>query len=198
MVFSIELKNGDLLFREPCSGNEVSSAIQHVTQSAANYAFTHVGIVYRPADTDRIYVIEAASPRVRVISLGEYLYPDTLKECKPITIVGRLHDQYRSCIPDAIQEALRLVGKEYDYGFVLDNDKYYCSELIYEIFLKANGGVPVFKLNTMTFKQEGSTDTDLNWIQYFDKKGLTIPEGEPGINPGAMSRSDVLDLLGIL
>lgn len=197
-VFSIELKNGDLLFREPCSGSDVSSAIQRVTQSADHYNFTHVGIVYRPVNEDRIYVIEATSPTVRVVTLEEYLYPNPQKGCKPISVVGRLRAPYQPCIPDAIQEALQLVGKEYDYGYVLDNDKYYCSELIYEIFLKANGGVPVFKLNTMTFKQADSTETDINWIRYFSEKGLEIPEGKPGINPGAMSRSDVLDLLGRL
>lgn len=195
-VFSIELKNGDLLFREPCSGNNMSNAIKSVTQSADSYAFTHVGIVYRPVNKDSIYVIEATPPRVRIVSLKEYLDPSPRKSCKPISVVGRLRAPYRSCIPAAIQEALRLVGKAYDYGYVLNNDKYYCSELIYEIFLKANGGVPVFKLNAMTFKQAGSTETDINWIRYFSEKGLEIPEGKPGINPGAMSRSDTIDLLG--
>ena len=59
---------------------------------------------------------------------------------------------------------------------------YYCSELIYEIFLKANQNVPVFTLNAMTFKAPGSKDFTPEWVEYYKKLGEPIPEGEPGIN----------------
>lgn len=195
-VFAIELKNGDIIFQESCSGSNVGNAIKSVTRSIGNYNFTHVGIVYLSPEDNAFYVIEATPPAVRIVPLCEFLRPDTLKECRVVSIVGRLRDKYQPCISGAIREAHRLIGKEYDYGFVLDNDKFYCSELIYAIFLKANQGIPVFELNTMTFKQVASGETDINWIQYFREKGLLIPEGELGINPGAMSRSEVIDLLG--
>jgi hypothetical protein len=77
----------------------------------------------------------------------------------------------------------------------LDNDKYYCSELVYEIFLKVNNNEPVFNLNTMTFKAKNSDEFLPNWVEYYRKLGEAIPEGKLGINPGAMSKSDVLKIV---
>lgn len=195
-AFAYELKNGDLIFQEKCSSNNTSDAIKNVTQSILGYNFTHIGIVYIPQGTDSIYVIEATTPRVRISSLNEFLSPEAGDHCAPISVVGRVHEAYAGCIPYTINQALTQVGKEYDYGFVLGNDKYYCSELVYEAFLEANKGIPVFELNTMTFKKNDSDQTDENWIKYFESKGLDIPEGELGINPGAMSRSKNVDILG--
>ncbi len=192
---AFELRNGDLIFQQACSGESVGNAIKNVTQSAGNYQFTHVGIVYIPDGKDSTFVIEATIPEVRIVPLSEFLNKGSSKGCRPVSVAGRLKPAYRFCIPKAIIEAKKLLGKPYDYGFALNNDKYYCSELIYDIFLKANEGKPVFELNKMTFKQKDSGQTDSNWIRYFNGKGLGIPEGEWGINPGAMSRSKVIDLL---
>lgn len=189
---AFHLKNGDLIFQESCSTN-VNDAIKTVTSSADGYNFTHVGIVYiQEADT---FVIEAAPPSVSVTPLQNYLYPDSEKSCPPVSVVGRLVEKYQSLIPYAIREALRLVGKEYDYIFILNNDKYYCSELIYDILLKANENNPVFELNTMTFKAPNSKEYLPNWVDYYKKLGAAIPEGQLGINPGAMSRSSVITIL---
>lgn len=189
---SFELQNGDLIFQESCSDG-VGEAIKDVTSSIDNYRFTHVGIVYI-TDDDSIFVIEATHPKVVVTPLSEYLYPKG-KTCYPKLVVGRLDTKFQHLIPSAIAEGLKLVGKEYDYGFVLGNDKYYCSELIYDIFLKANKDKPVFPLNVMTFKSSDNGEFSSGWIEYFDKLGMDIPEGELGINPGAISRADIIDIV---
>lgn len=188
-----KLQNGDLIFQEDCEGN-TDNTIKEVTKSIGDYRFTHVGIVYVD-ENDRIFVIEATRPKVQITPLQDYLYPENKKGCFPKSVVGRLKDKYQYTIPQALDEALKLVGKEYDDGFILNNDKYYCSELIYEIFLKANNGEAVFPLNVMTFKSSDTCKTTKGWIEYFEKYGLPIPEGELGINPGAMSCSDVIDIV---
>lgn len=195
-VTALDLKNGDLIFQESCSEDHVGNAIKNVTESTDSYQFTHVGIVYIPTNDNNVYIIEATKPLVRIVSLLDYLQPQEKENCIPRSIVGRLDQKYQSCIASAIEEGLKLIGKEYDYGFVLNNDKYYCSEFIYEILRKANNGTPIFELNIMTFKNKKSGKTDQNWIDYFKSKKLAIPEGELGINPGAMSRSDVIKILG--
>lgn len=194
-VFAQTLKNGDLIFQESRSDDRVGDAIKSVTKSTDNYNFTHVGIVYIPHENDTIYVIEATPPNVQVVPLNDFLHKGVADGSIPISVVGRLKDEYQQYIPMAIDEALKLVGKEYDYGFDLSNDKYYCSELIYDIFLKANNGNPIFDLNIMTFKSKDSDETDQNWIRYFGEKNLSIPEGEMGINPGAMSLSNKISIL---
>ena len=190
---SFALKTGDLIFQESCAGN-VGDAIKDVTKSAGEYQFTHVGIVYID-DNDSIFVIEAAHPKVVVTPLHEYLYPADTNGCYPESVVGRLKPDFQESIPKAIQEAFTRIGKDYDYGYDLKNDKYYCSELIYHIFLKANNGTPVFDLNVMTFKSPQTDEYSETWIKYFDDLKIPIPEGDLGINPGAMSRSDIIDLI---
>lgn len=188
-----KLQTGDLIFQESCTGS-MGSAIKEVTTSVDEYQFTHVGIVYIDSN-DSIFVIEATKPKVAKTPLREYLYPEDEKDCPPVSVVGRLKPEYLHCIPKAIDESLSLIGKEYDNGFVLDNDKYYCSELIYEILLKANNEKPVFPLNVMTFKSSETGETSPGWTEHFKKYNLPIPEGELGINPGAMSRSDVIEII---
>lgn len=188
-----ELKNGDLIFQESYSG-EMSNAIKDVTSSINEYRFTHVGIVYIDANNS-IYVIEATHPCVKVTPLKEYLYPEDRKGFYPKSVVARLKPKYQHLIPKALENAFTHIGKEYDDGFVLNNDKYYCSELIYDILLEANNGEPVFPLNIMTFKSPGSNEISKGWKKHFDELNLPVPEGEPGINPGAMSKSDVIDIV---
>ncbi len=190
---SFNLQNGDLIFQESCNG-QINNAIKGVTSSVDKYQFTHVGMVYIK-DNDSIYVIEATTPKVKITPLVEYLYPEKEKACYPKSVVGRLKAKYQPCIPQAIAEALPLIGKDYDYAYDLSNDKYYCSELIYLILLKANGGVPVFELNKMTFKSKQTNDFLPEWVAHFKKQKIAIPEGKPGINPGAMSKAKVIDIV---
>lgn len=187
------LQNGDLIFQEACP-NGKEHPIKEVTSSADSYQFTHVGIVYIDSN-DSIYVLEATHPCVALTPLAAYLYPHNTQECPPLSVVGRLKEHYQSLIPQALEEGFRLLGKEYDYGYVLGNDTYYCSELVYEILKKANAGKEVFALNVMTFKSPDTGETSEGWIQYFRKLNMPIPEGEPGINPGAMSRAEVIDIV---
>lgn len=188
-----KFQNGDLIFQEACSGDS-DNTIKAVTASIGNYQFTHVGIVYID-DKDSVYVLEATRPTVTLTPIDDFLYPDNQYECYPKSVVGRLKQEYIHLIPEALTIGLGLIGKEYDDGFILGNDKYYCSELVYDILMKANNNNPVFPLNRMTFKSEDKGEFTEGWIQYFEKYKLPIPEGELGINPGAMSRSDVIDIV---
>ncbi len=187
------LQSGDLIFQEDCS-SRTNNTIKAVTSGIGDYRFTHVGIVYIDAN-DSIYVIEATRPKVAVTPLSEYLYPQDGRGCYPTSAVGRLKPDYQYLIPKALGEALKLVGKDYDDGFILNNDKYYCSELIYDILLKANNKELVFPLNVMTFKSPVTGEITDGWVEYFKKYNLPVPEGELGINPGAMSQSDVIDIV---
>ncbi|QIK60450.1 hypothetical protein G7050_11685 [Dysgonomonas sp. HDW5A] len=189
-----KLQNGDLIFQESCKG-DMGDAIKDVTAGIAGYNFTHVGIVSIDSTTSEIYVIEATHPKVCITPLDEYLHPKGDK-CAPKSVVGRLKGEYQALIPQALDEAKKLTGKDYDDAFDLENDQYYCSELIYDILLKANNGTPVFPLNVMTFKSKDTGEYSPNWVTHFEKLGIPIPEGELGINPGAMSQqSDVIDII---
>ena len=56
--------------------------------------------------------------------------------------------------------------------FLINNNSYYCSELIYEAFKKDS----IFQLQPMTFLDPISGDTLQTWKKYYTKLGFKIPQ----------------------
>jgi len=192
---AFRLKSGDLIFQESYNGS-LGSAIKDVTSSIEEYQFTHVGIVY--IDNDEAYfVLEATRPYVKLTPLSEYLYPNKEAGHYPKSVVARLKQEYQHIIPSALDEGMALLGKPYNEAFDLESDAYYCSELIFHILRKANDDKDVFPLNEMTFKSADTGEYSNGWITHFERLGIPIPEGKPGINPGAMSQTEVVDIVHI-
>jgi uncharacterized protein YycO len=191
----ISLRPGDLLFSDSDCG-PLCDAIEKVTKGYQGANLSHVGITANAAN-NRMIVIEAASKGVVTVDLQEFLNRNTDANGLPRIIVGRLKKPYRHLIPAAIKEAENLKGRPYDKKFEIGNDKYYCSELIYEIFRKANYGRPIFELKPMTFSDPQTGRILPVWRQYFAALGIDVPEGKLGINPGSISRSPVLDIIYI-
>jgi len=187
-----ELQPGDLLFQDLDSG-PLCEAIERVTTGYQGENFSHMGIAAHD-ERGKLVVIEAVSAGVKATSLQSFLGRSLDKEGRPKVAVGRLKTDYCHLIPSAIKEALALRGKPYDKVFAAENDAYYCSELVYEVFRRANEDVALFAMQPMTFADPGTGRTDPVWEQYFAGLGVPVPEGEPGINPGAISRSDVLTI----
>ncbi|MHC4125385.1 MAG: YiiX/YebB-like N1pC/P60 family cysteine hydrolase [Planctomycetota bacterium] len=187
------LQPGDLLFQDSDRGN-LCEAIEAVTSGYQGVNITHVGIVANSQDSTLV-VIEAVSKGVQSTPLADFLNRSLDKNRQPKVMVGRLKPQYRPLIPLALKQAFILRGKSYDKVFAIDNDAYYCSELIYEIFLEANNNLPVFNLQPMTFKVSDAGQFHPVWEEYFSELSIPIPEGQPGINPGGVSRSPVLTIV---
>ena len=190
---SFALQTGDLLFQDSDRG-ALCDSIEEVTSGFLGARFSHVGIAAEDANNNFV-VIEAVSSGVKVSSLEPFLGRSFDGDGRPKVVVGRLKPAFSHLIPLAIKEAFALMGRPYDKLFVIDNDSYYCSELIYEIFLRANDNKPVFTLEPMTFKNPDTGVTLATWQEYFSKLGVSIPEGEPGINPGGISRSEALIII---
>jgi len=106
-----------------------------------------------------------------------------------------LKKDFQKLIPKAIELAKTKLGKSYDDIFDIKNDKYYCSELLYESFKYANDEQAIFQLFPMTYKDPETKETFSIWETYFEKLEIEIPEGELGLNPGGMSRSKHIDIV---
>lgn len=181
-------ESGDLIFQNLDCG-DMCDAIEQVTEGYAGNKFSHVGLVNRMGKT--ITVIEAVGVGVRMIPLDSFL-----KRTNNKMYVGRVKKQYTRFIKKAVTFSVKQIGKSYDDAFIYDNGKYYCSELIYDAFQYANHNKPFFRLEPMTFKKPGSTEYFPVWVDYYKKLGVAIPEGKPGCNPGGLSRSDKIEIVG--
>ncbi|HKJ43421.1 MAG TPA: YiiX/YebB-like N1pC/P60 family cysteine hydrolase [Sunxiuqinia sp.] len=185
----LKIKTGDLLFRETVSSN-LSQAIDQVTQTGKQTHFSHIGIA--DVERDTVFVLHA-SPigGTCKITLNEFSHPeaDSVR-----VVVYRLKKPYRSAIPSAIKEAKSLLGKPYNFSYILSDSSQYCSEFIYRAF-EADS---IFKLNPMTFKDPATREFAPTWVDYYKKLGLEIPEGKPGCNPNGMAASDKIERIGEL
>jgi len=189
-INSGDLKTGDFIFQDMDCG-PLCDAIEAVTEGYNGNDFSHMGLVYKKNDT--IYIIEAAGSAVRLNTLEKFS-----KNTKKPMYIGRVKKKYEKLIPRAISFSLEQIGVPYDDDYVYDNGKYYCSELIYVAFKKANNEKPFFQLFPMTYKEPGTNDFFPAWIEYYKEIGSEIPEGKPGCNPGGMSTSDKILILGAL
>ncbi len=182
-----------MLFQDLDCG-PLCDAIEKVTTGYQGVNFSHVGIVAKN-DMGNTVVVEAVSTGVEATELHTFFNRSVDPGGRPKVAVGRLKKSYRHLIPNVLKEAFALEGKPYDKLFIIDDNTYYCSELIYEIFLRANNNSPVFTLQPMTFKDPQTGEILLAWQEYFSQLEAPVPEEQPGINPGGISRSLVLAIV---
>ena len=186
---NVKLKTGDILFQSMNCG-PLCEAINEVTEGYQGKDFSHLGMVY--IKNDSVFVIEAAGKAVKITSY-ETFKTYTTEEM----FVGRLKRKYRKYITEAISFSLQQVGVPYDDEYLYNNGKYYCSELIYDAFLHAYKK-PLFDLYPMTFKSPKSNEYFEVWADYYENLKMEIPEGQLGCNPGGISTSDKLKIIGTL
>ncbi len=182
-----KIKTGDLLFQNLDSG-PLCDAIETVTEGYNAQKFSHIGLAYSRKDS--MYIIEAIGKDVHLTSLQEFM-----ARTNHPTIIARLKKQYQYLTNAAIQEALKQLGASYDDAFIYNNGKYYCPELIYDAFKRANNNKPFFKLEPMTFKDPTTHQFFPAWVDYYKSLNMDIPEGKPGINPGGISTSNKIMII---
>ena len=183
-----QLKVGDILFQD-LDSSPLCDAIELVTPGYHDANFSHIGLVV--SDNDTLKVLESIPLKVILTKLDDFLNRSSDQNGKPKVIVGRLTEDFSYSIANAVSFSKSKLNKEYDEVFLLNNNKYYCSELIYEAFLKDS----IFRLNPMTFLDPKSGDTLQTWIDYYSDLGVEIPQNKLGINPGIMSLSDKIEII---
>lgn len=187
-----QLREGDFLFQDMDCG-PMCNAIEEVTQGINGARLSHVGWVV--FDNDSIKVVEAISKGVVLTPLEDFLKRSNDAEGNPKVLVGRLKNDYQSLIPKALANLQNYLKTPYNISYVMGNDSVYCSQLLYLIFKEANNGKEVFELAPMTFKPLNSDQFFPVWEAYYKELGIPVPEGQPGINPGGMSRSSYLEII---
>ena len=186
-AIQIKLQSGDILFREKSSEN-ISEAIDKVTQTSGATHFSHVGLVEVTA-TGIVVLHAYPVGGTCIVSLSEFLHPkgDSVR-----VIAYRLKEKWQKAIPAAIRKAHSMLGKPYNFSYVLSDTAHYCSEFVYLAFVSDS----VFKLEPMTFKDPETGSFPKAWVEYYQKMGIEIPEGKPGCNPNGLAASEKLEKLG--
>ncbi|MFA9391313.1 MAG: YiiX/YebB-like N1pC/P60 family cysteine hydrolase [Prolixibacteraceae bacterium] len=187
-----ELKEGDFLFQDMDCG-PMCDAIEEVTQGIFGARLSHVGLVV--LENDSFKVVEAISKGVVFTPLEDFQNRSFDANGNPKILVGRLKQNYQQLIPEALKHLEQYKSSPYNISYIMGNDSVYCSQLLYLIFKEANEGTEVFELAPMTFKPLTSDRFFPVWEAYYRELGIAIPEGEPGINPGGMSRSSYLEII---
>ena len=183
-----ELQEGDLLFQD-LDSSPLCDAIELVTPGYKDANFSHIGLVV--LDNDTLKVLEAIPPKVVLTDMKSFFNRSFDQEGRSKIIVGRLKDKFQHTIKDAIIYAKRKIEMKYDEVFLMNNNSYYCSELIFEAFEKDS----IFKLKPMTFLHPETNDTLTVWKNYYSELGIKIPQNEAGINPGIMSLSEKIEMI---
>lgn len=174
------LNEGDLLF---CVAKEANS-ITDVTQGIDGRRIDHVAIYHK--ESGNAYALEA-------IHKGVCLTPiDSFIGRRHTVIVAELKDT--AGVAASVRTALGYLGRPYDFNFMPSDSAMYCSELVQKSYRDRNGEL-VFKSIPMSFHDATGRITDY-WQEYYSKQGLAVPEGEPGSNPGDLSRSDKIVIKG--
>ncbi len=183
------LQSGDLLF-QVTKTSQMTEAISAATVKNETLDFTHVGIAITTDGADSI--LEASTESgVRIVPLAEFLNDAATINGKPAVVAMRLRDT--TGISQAVQRARKALGAPYDYAFLPDNGKIYCSELVRNSYLRADGS-PIFTAHPMNFRAADGTMPQF-WTDLFARQGIPVPQGIPGTNPNDLSKEPTLKVI---
>ena len=195
-----DLKDGDLLFVVNGNGNNITD----VTVGVDGLGIDHVA-VYAEGN-----VIEAI-PESGVVESPLDSFLVRLSENETV-LVGRVDGLD---VRASVDNARRLLGLPYDDIFMPGDSAVYCSELVQMSFVFSGqrgrgtaGGADgtdgensaaeaVFATIPMSFHDSTGRVTEF-WTKFYAARGLAVPEGEPGTNPGQLSRDPNVRILGRL
>ncbi|MGE4512415.1 MAG: YiiX/YebB-like N1pC/P60 family cysteine hydrolase [Chryseobacterium sp.] len=185
-----DLKNGDLLF-VTAKDSGLSGAINNVTQKQKNASFDHIGILEK--ENGKLYVLHAAPKGGSQKQNLKDFMKDQADNGQSV-IVYRLKPQYQNAIPLAIEKANSMLGKPYNFDYILNENSYYCSDFIERAFREDH----IFNLEPMTFIGPKTGTTNAFWQDFYQKRNLKVPEGEPGCNPNGLAASEKLERIQVL
>ena len=177
------LQEGDLLF---CCTQE-PNAITAVTSGVEGLSIDHVAVFHRIGGEEGIpYVVEAVKPAVKLTPLDTFLCQNRH------VIIGRVNVD--GTMKQCIRRCLAMVGKPYDDLYLPGDSAVYCSELVQMCYINPSGKL-VFDPVPMSFHDATGQVTDY-WQEFYQARGMKVPEGEPGSNPGELSRREQVTILG--
>lgn len=169
-------QEGDVVFQSLPHG-PIVWAIEGVTRSP----YSHCGIV---AKKDNQWIVFEAYRGVSATPLKTFL-------CRGRDggfAVYRLRDDHRQNIPQTLACCENYLGRPYDIRYRLDDEKIYCSELIYKAYRDATNGQQLGELRRFG---------DMNWRPYKtlieQVEGGDVPVDREMITPVELAKARQLE-----
>lgn len=195
-IAQTELRHGDLLFNvtDTTTASEFAKSIVGSTRGIDKMKVSHVAIVCQ--EDSGTFVLEATARHgVWMTPLKNYFEAaDKDEKGNPMVLVGHIKNQDADLIT-SVQNAKAFLGLKYDFTFDPSDDEMYCSELVQKSYVTTDGKL-LFPTIPMSFHDEDGKILPY-WINYYLKRNLDVPEGEPGSNPGQLSRDKNVEILSI-
>ena len=174
-------KDGDVIFQT--SESSQCEAVRIATRSK----FSHCGIIF--TKDDEKYVLEAVQP-VKITPLNEWIKHGKgncylVKRMKDTLV---LNNQKLTAMR---LEGTQMLNKDYDLFFEWNDDKIYCSELVWKIY-KRGANITLCKeqlLNSFNLK-DPKVQTILK-----QRYGNNIPLREKVVAPSQLAESTVLETI---
>ena len=167
------LMEGDILFQISTSGQ--GKAIQLATKSP----YSHCGILFKENKEWMVY--EGVQP-VKKTLLSEWINRGDGHH-----FVSKRHKDAASLLTSDVKEkmkdeAKKLVGKNYDLTFEWNDDRIYCSELVYKIYQRGAG----VSVGTLQKLRDFNLNSPVVRAKLNERYGKNIPLNETVISPGAI------------
>ena len=178
--------DADLIFQ--LDGNsDFSRAITDATGNDEGLNFIHVGILRNSPEG---YEVIEASPEAGVVvtPLEDFIKASVIVDGHPGIVVKRLDMDFPR--ESVVENALKYLGQPYDWWYLPDNGKMYCSELVYESFVDFSGE-KIFQTVPMNFKASDGSYPEF-WERLFEEIDQEIPQGIPGTNPNQIASHPAL------
>ena len=174
--FKYDKKEGDLIFQSLPFG-ELTTVIEGATHSP----YSHVGLVVQK---NGFWYVREAIGKVRDTPLLWWI----LRGRGDAFSVYRLKKEYQTNIPKLIEESQKMLGYPYDFHYELDDEKIYCSELIYKAYKRVTNK----ELGKITTLQELDWKPHEAFILSIEN---TIPLDRKMITPKDLAEADELELV---
>ena len=174
---------GDILFQISTSGQ--GKAIQLATNSP----YSHCGILFR--ENNEWMVFEGVQP-VKKTKLSEWIHRGDGQH-----YVSKRHKDAASLLTKEVkekmkEEAKKLLGKNYDLTFEWNDDRIYCSELVYKIYQRGAG----LSVGTLQKLKDFNLNSPVVGAKLKERYGKNIPLNETVISPGAIfADSSLVEIL---
>jgi len=172
----LPVREGDVVFHRPRSSQSRAVAL------ATGSSYTHMGVVFL---TDgQPLVLEAVQP-VKLTPLTAWI----ARGDSGRVVVKRLKDGDRVLTREVIERMHQLgsswLGRPYDLQFRWDDERLYCSELVYKLYERA-AGIRIGKLRKAKDFNLGNPEVQRVMAQRFGGKKPSFDPEETVISPQSM------------